>query len=579
MKNHAIADLFRRMGQLLEIKGEIVFKVRAYQKAAENIESLAEDIEILKKEDRLSEISGIGQALKDKIIEFCETGKVKAYEDLIKEIPETLLDVMDIPTVGPKKAKLFFDEFGVKSVPDLEKLIESGKLKGHAGIKEKTIQNILEGIKVVKAGQKRMNLGKATKIADQFIQELKKLKEVKQISPAGSLRRGKETIGDIDILVSTDHPKKVTEVFIHLPGVKTVQAHGETKASILNEDNVQVDLRIVDDQSFGAALLYFTGSKNFNVRLRQIAIDRKMKVNEYGIFKITEPKKGNEPVEKLIAAKTEKECLAALDLPYVEPELREDIGESEIFSGKKLPELITLKDIKGDLHMHSTYSDGRNTIEEMANAAMARGYEYIAISDHSPRLKIAGGVSIEALKKKRKEIDALNKKYKDFKILFGTEVEIDTNGDLDYNSDTLKDFDIVIAAIHSGFEQDEKTLTHRLLKAIQNKHVHIIAHPTGVHIGKREPYNIDFKKVCQAAVEHHVFLEINAFPVRLDLNSANVYFARSLGVKFSINTDSHNVEHLDYMKHGISIARRGWLTKKDVVNTLELKELLKIIKK
>ncbi len=579
MKNQSIANLFRRMGQLLEVKGEIVFKIRAYQKAAENIENLAEDIETLKKEDRLSDIPGIGQALKDKIIEFCDTGNVKAYQELTQEIPESILDVMDIPTVGPKKAKLFYDEFGVKNVPDLVGLIQSGKLKGHAGIKEKTIQNILDGIKIVKAGQERMNLGKATRIADQFVQALKKLKEVKQISTAGSLRRGKETIGDIDILVATADPKKVTDTFIQLPGVKTVQARGDTKASILNEDNVQVDLRIVDENDFGAALLYFTGSKNFNVKIRQIAIDKKMKVNEYGVFQITESKKGQDPVETRIAGKTEKECLAALNLPFIEPELREDMGEAEAFSGKKLPALITLQDIKGDLHMHSTYSDGKNTIAEMAEAAIARGYEYVAISDHSPRLRVAGGVSVEDLKKKKKEIESLNKTYKNFKILFGTEVEIDMNGDLDYNTDTLKEFDIVIAAIHSGFEQDEKTLTQRLLKVIQHKYVHVIAHPTGVHIGKREPYTFDFKKICQAALDYKVYLEINAFPVRLDLNSANVYFARGQGVQFSINTDSHNVEHLDYMKHGISIARRGWLTKKDVINTLSAGELLKVIKK
>ncbi|MCA9405822.1 MAG: DNA polymerase/3'-5' exonuclease PolX [Candidatus Omnitrophica bacterium] len=573
MKNREIAELLTKMGTLLEIRGDLVFKVRAYYKAAENINALAEDIAVVEQENRLADIPGVGKTMQEKIKEFLETGSLSSYEKLIKDVPETVLDVIHIPSVGPKKAKLFFDELKVKDIPSLKKAAESGKLLDLPGIKEKTVTNILDGIKIVEQGQQRMNLGKASRVAETFIEELKKLKAVKQINPAGSLRRGRETIRDIDLLIDSKDPKAIMDVFVHLPQVKSINAYGDTKSSILTTDNVQVDLRVVDTKSYGAALLYFTGSKNFNIKLRQAAIKKGMKINEYGVFKVNDRK------EQCVASKTEKECLEAFDLPYVPPELREDIGEKDIFSGKKLPELIELKDLKGDFHVHSTWSDGKNSIEEMAEAARQRGFSYLAISDHSQKLRIARGVSPEDLKKKKKEIDALNKKYSNFRILFGTELEIDAEGNLDYNDKILSEFDIVIASIHTGFEQGSKTLTKRLMRAMQSKYVNIIAHPMGGHIGKREPYEVDFKAVCQAAVDHNVFLEINAFPVRLDLNSQNVYYARSQGVKFTINTDSHNVSHMDYMKLGVSIARRGWLTKKDVLNTQTLAQVMKSIKK
>lgn len=573
MKNKEIADIFERIAALLEIKGEIIFKIRAYQKAAENIVSLGEAIEDIRKENRLPEIPGVGKALQEKICEYLDTGKVSAYEELTKEVPATLLDVMQIPSVGPKKAKLFFERYGVKTVADLQKVIDGNKLDGAAGIKAKTIANIRNGIKIVRAGQERMNLGLATEIADSIISALKALPEVKQIAAAGSLRRSRETIRDIDILIDSPNPKKVMDIFVTLPVVRQINGHGETKSSILTKENVQVDLRVVESKSFGAALLYFTGSKNFNVKLRQIAMKKDMKVNEYGIFSV----KGGK--EKCIASKTEEECFKALGLPYIEPELREDIGEERIFAGEKIPHLIELQDIKGELHVHSTWSDGRNTIAEMVEAARAKGYQYLAISDHSPRLKIAGGVSPADLIKKKKEIDALNARLKDFIVLFGTEVEIDSEGNLDYNEKVLSEFDVVIAAVHSGFEQPRAQLTRRIVKACQNKYVNMIAHPTGVTIGKRDPYDIDFKEVCKAAGETNTCLEINSFPQRLDLNSVNAYFARSQGVKFMINSDSHAVKHLDYIKFGVCVARRAWLTKDDVRNTLPWPELKKALKK
>ena len=576
MKNKDVADILERMGTLLEIKGEIVFKTRAYYKAAETIANFPEDIETVRKENRLTEIPGIGKTLAEKISQYLDTGKMNAYEELIREVPEGLLDVVHVPSIGPKKAKLFFDQLKVKSVADLRKAVDTGKLEGLPGIKEKTIDNIRRGIKIVQEGRERMHLGTATQVAEEFVAALGKLPQVKDIVAAGSLRRGRETVRDIDILIDSADPSKVMDVFVRLPQVKSINAHGETKSSVLTQNNVQVDIRVVEPKNFGAALLYFTGSKDFNIKLRQIAIKKEMKVNEYGIFSV----KGER--EKMLAGKTEADCFKALGLPYVPPEMREDFGEGEIFGrGVKFcaPALIEQKDIQGDLHVHSTWSDGHNTIAEMAETARAKGYKYLAISDHSPRLRVAGGVSPEDLKKKKKEIDDLNAKLKDFYILFGTEVEIDSDGNLDYNRPILSEFDFVIAAIHSGFEQSSEQLTKRLVKVCQNKYVHAIAHPTGVHLGKREPYHFDFKEVCAAAVDNNVCLEINAFPIRLDLNGANVYHARKYGVKFVIDTDAHRADHMDFMKFGVTTARRGWLRKEDVLNTLSYSALMKSLKK
>ena len=571
MKNQEIADIFEKIATLLEIKGDNIFKIKAYRKAAENILALGEDIESIKNENRLAAIPGIGEALQNKIIEYLDTGRVAAYENLKKEIPEGLLELVNIPSVGPKKASLFWARLGITSIAQLEKAAAGGKLLGLPGIQEKAVENILRGIRLVKQGQERMNLGLAYQVAETFTNALKKLPDVKKISVAGSLRRMRETIRDIDILVDSINPNRIMDVFTGLPQVKSVNSKGETKSSVITTQGVQVDLRVVEPKSFGAALLYFTGSKNFNVKLRQLAIKKNMKVNEYGIFSL----KGEK--EKFLCGDTEEHLLKKLGLPYIPPELREDIGEVELFSGKPLPHLVDLKDIKGDLQMHSTWSDGQNTIAQMAKAAGDKGYAYIAITDHSPRLKVAGGVSVDDLKKKKKEIDSLNGKSKGLRILYGTEVEIDGEGNLDYNDTVLSEFDFVIAAIHSGFEQKREQLTRRIINACKNKYVHAIAHPTGVHLGKREPYDIDFKEICKVAVDTNTFLEINAFPVRLDLNAANIYFARSRGVKFVINTDAHAFEHLDFMKFGVATARRGWLKAKDVLNTSPLNKMLKIL--
>lgn len=570
MKNQEVAALFEKMGQLLEIKGEVVFKVRAYFKAAEVIKNLPEAIEEVAAEGRLSSIAGVGKTLAAKIEEFLNTGRLEAYERLIQEVPEGVLEVRHVPSVGPKKAKLFFQELKVNSLALLKQAAQDGRLLTLPGIQIKTVEKILEGIEIVEAGQQRMNLGEASESAQHIISQLKGLPEVACIEYAGSLRRGCVTIGDIDILVASAQPSVVMAFFAQLPGVQRILVQGERKTSVLMQDNLQVDLRVVSMESFGAALLYFTGSKWFNIRLRQMARNRDLKINEYGIFTASEER---------VAGATEKSCLRALGLTYIAPELREELDNERILKENPSEGLITLSDMQGEFHVHSTWSDGKNTIAEMVDAARARGYHYLAISDHSQKLKVAHGVSLKDLKKKKTEIDELNQRYDDFWILFGSEVEIDNEGCLDYNEDILREFDFVIGAIHTGFTQTEAQLTHRFVKACGSGLLHAIAHPTGIHIGKRNPYPLNFNAVCEAAVAYNVCLEINSCPVRLDLNGENAYWAKQRGVKFVINTDAHIITQLNHMVYGVTMARRGWLTKQDVLNTLSLTALKKFLHK
>jgi len=569
VKNLEISAIFHEIAKILEIKGDNPFRIRAYERAALNIEGLSEDIENFIAEDKLMEIPGIGKDLANKIKEYVKAGRIKAYTDLKKSIPRGLLDLLNIPSVGPKTAKLLYEKLKIKNIPDLEKAIKKNKLQGIFGIKEKTIENILKGIGVLKRGKERMTLAQAMQAADEFTSALKKLPQVSRISVAGSLRRQKETVRDIDILMISRKPKEVMDVFTKLPNVAAILAKGETKASVRTKGDVQVDCRVEEEKSFGAALLYFTGSKNFNIKLRQIAIKKGLKLNEYGLFR----------KDKFVCGKTEEEMFKALWLPYIEPELREDTGEIELARENQLPLLIGLGDIKGDLHAHSKYSDGGNSIEEMAIAAKKRGYSYIAITDHSQSLQVAGGLSIAELKRKRREIDKVNGKLKDFKVLYGTEVDIDSNGKLDYKDDVLKEFDVVVAAIHTGFKQSKAQLTKRLVKACQNKYAQIIAHPTGRLWGTRDAYDIDMDEVLKAARNTNTHLEINAFPNRLDLNDLNCRRAKEMGVKLAIDTDAHTAEQLETMRLGVSVARRGWLTSSDVINTLPLTELLQALRK
>lgn len=569
MENSRVAEIFKNIARILEIKGDNPFRIRAYEKAAQNITGLTRDIQELVGEDKLQDIPGIGRDLADKIKEVVNTGRLKAYDDLKKTIPEGLLDLLNIPSIGPKTAKLLYEKLRIKNIQELEEAIRENKLQGIFGIKEKTIENILKGIELLKRGGERMPLAQAIQVADEFVGALKKLPEVKKLSCAGSLCRQKETVRDIDILVISDKPDEVMDTFTKLSPVKEILAKGQTKSSVRTRDDVQIDCRVVEEKSFGAALLYFTGSKNFNIKLRQIAIKEGLKINEYGVFRN----------DKFVGGRTEEEIFKILDMAYIEPELREDTGEIELAQRFRLPALIELEDIKGDLHIHSKWSDGANTIEELVEAYQRKGYSYVAVTDHSQSLKVAGGLSYAELKKKRQEIDRINKNLKGFRVLYGTEVDIDSAGNLDYKDEALREFDVVVAAIHTGFKQSKAQLTKRLIKACTNKYTHIIAHPTGRLRGVRDAYNLDFDQILKVSKETNTHPEINAFPQRLDLNDLNCRRAKEMGVKLAMGTDAHTTDQIETMNLGVSVARRGWLSRDDVINTLPLEKLLKAIRK
>lgn len=569
MKNLEIAHIFREIAKILEIKGENVFRIRAYERAAQNIEGLTLDIETLAKENKLKEIPGIGKDLALRIEEFLDKGKIKMLEDLKKSIPDGLLDLLNIPSVGPKTVKLLYEKLKIKNISGLEEAIDKNKLKGIFGIKEKTIANISQGIAILKKGRERMLLAQAEQVAEGILKPLSRLKETQKISAAGSLRRKKETVRDIDILVASSKPKKIMEALISLPLAETISLKGETKTSLLTKEGIQIDCRVVENKSFGAALLYFTGSKDFNIKLRQIAIRKGLKINEYGIFKN----------KRYLAGITEEEIFKLLGMSYIEPELRENTGEIELAQKNILPKIIEEKDIKGDLHVHSSWSDGNSSIRDIAKTAKSLGYSYVAITDHSQSLRIANGLNTSMLKKKKAEIEKINSSLSGLRILFGTEADIDADGNIDYPDRILKEFDIVIAAIHTGFKQSHSQLTKRIIRACQNKFVHIIAHPTGRLFAVRDAYQIDFTEIFKVAKDTNTAMEINSFPNRLDLNDLNCRRAKDVGVKIAINTDSHEAQQLKVMRLGIAVARRGWLTAGDVLNTLPLKELLNSVRK
>ncbi len=579
MKNLEVAEIFKNIATILEIRDENPFRIRAYEKAAQTIENLTSDLAELSREDRLTELPGVGKDLALKIKEILKTGTLKQYEKLKKEIPQGLIDMLAIPGLGPKTVRLLSEKLKIKDIPTLKKKLKAGKISNLPGMKEKTIQNILRGIAVIEKGAERMTLNVADGTANEIISSLKKLKEVEKISSAGSLRRMKDTVRDIDILITSTKPQLIIDKFTTLPQVKSIIDEGATKSSILTTRGVQVDLMVVKEKSYGAALLYFTGCKAHSIKLRKMAQQKKWKINEYGLFSAKGRSTSGGKDTKQIAGLTEKEIYAKLKLSFIPPELREDRGEIEAAMAGKLPNLIDYNDIKGDLHVHSNKSDGAYSAEQMAQAARRKGYKYIAITDHSRSLKIAGGLSIGDLKKQKQEIRKLNKKFSNFTILIGSEVDIKDDGSLDYPDSILKELDIVICAVHTGFKQSKEKLTKRIIKAMQNKYSTLIAHPSGRLIGTRDAYELDYDEIFKAALDTNTFLEINAYPLRLDLTDIWSRQAKEKGLKMIISTDAHSTKHLDYMKYGIATARRGWLEKKDVLNTLPLKELLKKIKR
>ena len=567
MKNQFIAYVLYQIADLLDLKGEVFFKTRAYRMAAQTIEVMDENIEDIVKNGKLREISGIGEALSKKITELVETGELKYFERLKKDIPAGLLSMLDISGLGPKKVAALYQKLGVKTIEDLQKACIDGKVKNLEGFGEITERNILRGIKLKEKISGRMLINVAFEDGIKYIEYLHGCKEIKRLSKAGSLRRWKETIGDLDILASSDKPDEVMEYFVKYNDVQRVLLKGSTKTSVVLNDNLQVDLRVVKDKSFGAALQYFTGSKEHNVKMRSIAIKQGFKLNEYGLF--------NKETEKFIVGKNEEEIYKKLGLFFIEPELRENRGEIEASSKNMLPKLVKFEDIKGDFHIHSNWSDGFEKIENLAKHTKKMGYEYIGIADHSQSLHIAHGLSEERVKEKIKEIEKINNKFSKFKVLCGTECDIKIDGSLDYSNKVLKMFDFVGIGIHMNFKMSPKDITNRILTGMENENVTFIAHPTCRLIGRREPFELDVDKIIEKAVEKDIFLEINAFPDRLDLNDLHVKLAKEKKAKFIIGTDSHNLNHLGFMQFGVATAKRGWLEKKDILNTYSLKEVEK----
>jgi len=566
MKNFEIAQIFYEMADILEMQG-VEWKPRAYRRAAKAIETLGKPIEEVYAQGgikALEKIPGVGARLAAKIAEYLETGKIAEYEALKAQIPPELSELLEIESLGPKKAERLYRELGIKTIAELERACKEHKVAKLRGFGPKSEENILLGIQMWRRGQERMLLGEALPIAEEIIGLLKKLKEVNQISEAGSVRRRKETVGDLDILVTAKKSKPVMDAFVSMPMVARILSKGSTRSTVVLKNGLQVDLRVIDPACFGAALQYFTGSKEHNIQVRRIAIEKGYKLSEYGLFSRTTGKR--------IAGKTEQEVYNKLGLDWIPPELREASGEVEAAAAHKLPKLVQLKDIRGDLHMHTKWSDGAATIEQMARAAAALGHEYICITDHSKTRAIAHGLDEERLAAQIKEIRKLNRRLKGkIRVLAGIEVDILSDGKLDLAEDVLKKCDVVYAAVHSGFKMSEERMTARICRALQTGVVDVLAHPTGRIVLGRRPYAVNLEKVFEVAKEYGVHMEIDAFPDRLDLNDVNARAAIRAGLKLAIGTDAHNPDQLKLLKYGVFVARRAWATKKDILNTLPLK--------
>ncbi len=565
MKNREVAKLLEDIATLLEMKGESRFRVVAYEEAARRIESWPEPIEEVWKKGKLREIPGIGESIASKIEEYLSTGKLSYLEELTREIPPEVIQLTAIPGVGPKTAKLLYDQLGIKSIEDLEKAIAEQKLRQLPRLGAKSEEKIRKGIEMFKKQSGRMLLGQALPLVEEIVGAIQEKSGVTKISPAGSIRRMKETIGDIDILVASSVPESIMKIFTSLPQVREVIARGTTKSSIVTQEGIQVDLRVVEEASFGAALQYFTGSKAHNIKLREIAIKKGFKINEYGIFRLDN--------DKRVGGEKEEEIYETLGMEWIPPEMREDQGEIELAQEKKLPVLINIDDLQGDLHVHSDWSDGVTSIEGMAEAALSRGYKYLAICDHTQSLAVASGLSPEEIWERRKEIEQWNQKRKELRLLDGVEVNIMSDGSLDFPDSELDKLEVIVAGLHSGLGQGEEKITRRLEEAMRNKYVQVISHPTGRILNKRDAYQVNREKLFYLAKETNTYLEINSQPERLDLGDSDARRARDLGVKLVISTDAHDSRSLDYIRYGVAQARRAWLQKEDVLNTFPLEEL------
>lgn len=576
MKNRELARILGQIGDLEDMKGE-PFKANAYRRAARVVEGLREDVAGIAERRELQDLQGIGKALAKKIEEYVRTGKIAYLDKLRAEFPPDLLELLDIPGIGPKTVRVLHEQLGVTSVEELERAASRGEIRKLRGFSKKSEENILNSLRTSSGAGERALLGLGLPLAKGLVEELVAKCRIDRISVAGSSRRMRETVGDLDILVASGKPEEVMEAFVALPGVEEVIVSGPTKTSVIvKRRNVelqttvrlQTDLRVVDAQSFGSALQYFTGSKDHNIRLRRIAQTKDWKLNEYGLFE----------GEKRIAGETEEGIYEALGMDFIAPELREDRGEIEAAQSDCLPELIGLDDVKGDLHIHTEWSDGTESIQRMVEESKKLGYSYVSIADHSRGIKIAGGLDDDVLLEQVDVIRELNKGEKGFRIFSSNEVNIKASGELDYDDEILKELDIVIGAIHSQFKMEKERMTERMVTAMENEHVDFISHPTGRLIGKREPYELDMDRILDAALETNTALEINSWIDRLDLNDRDARLAKERGVKLVLGTDAHTAGQMHFMRYGIGTARRAWLEPEDVLNTLPAEELLALLK-
>ncbi len=571
MTNRDVAKILRETAQLLEVEGAQIGRHRSYERAAQQIETLAEPVAQLVEEKRLREVPGIGERMEEHIGEILGTGKFSTHQKLLKKFPPEILDMLRLQGLGPKKIALLWKKFKVKTVADIAKLAQGEKLRGLAGFGEKTEQNILKAVAAFQQFAGRFHQHKAEEAAEKLIAYIEKLgKKVERVTAAGSLRRGRETIGDLDLLVLSTDAEAVSRHVLAYPEVAEKLARGENKVSIKLTNRMQVDVRILEKKSYGAALVYFTGSKPHNIELRRIAREKGWTLNEYAL---TTLKSG-----KWVAGRTEEEVYKKLGLVWIPPELRESTGEVEAAAGGRLPRLVELADIRGDLQMHTTESDGKNSIEEMAAAARALGYGYIAITDHSKAVTVANGMDEKRALAHARRIRQASKKLDRFRILAGVEVDILKDGRLDLDDEVLAQLDVAVRSVHSYMNLEPAEMTERLLAAIENPHLKILGHPTGRLLLRREPYRYDLEKILSACKKHGVAVECNAFPDRLDLRDIDLRAARERGVKVVISTDAHSTTHLPYMKYGVRTARRAWLSKNDVLNTLPLDRFLKALR-
>ncbi|ACZ41991.1 PHP domain protein [Thermobaculum terrenum ATCC BAA-798] len=570
ISNHDIAEKFRLLADLLEIKGEASYKIAAYRKAADSIDHTPEPLSTLRQQGKLETIPGVGKAIAQKIEDLLDTGTFELLEEVTSEYPPTLRELLQVPDLGPKRVKLLWGELKVGSLDALELAIEDGRIYKVKGLGPKAIERIIEGLKSLKGRDIRIPIGKARELGKRIVQQLlEKTDKVEKIELAGSIRRFRETAGDIDIVAASEHPEDIIDTFCSLPMVQDVNMKGENRCRVMIEGGIQVDLICLPAQHWGTLLLHFTGSRDHNLHLRDLALERGAHMSEYGFKKN----------EQLITFSTEEEVYKFLGIQYVPPEMREDRGEIELSLIHQLPKVIRQKDIRGDLHMHSTWSDGKCSIRDMALAARSLGYEYICITDHSQSLGIARGLTPERIVEQRKEIESLNKELAPFKILQGIEMEVLSDGSMDLPEEVLRDLDLVIASVHSGLRQGREKVTSRALAAIRHPLVDILAHPTGRIIGSREGGDFDLETIFREAARTGTILEVDGDPNRLDLRDVNAQEAVDSGCLISISSDAHSIEGLYNMEYGVGTAARGWIRPQDVINTRPLDEMLKLLKR